>query len=188
MPFEFVGTEIPDVIIIKPKVFSDTRGFFLESYKKSDFENAGIAYDFIQDNHSFSIKGVLRGLHFQYPPYEQGKLVRCIKGAIVDVAVDLRKGSPTFKKWVQCELSQENTMMLWIPPGFAHAFLVVSDEADVVYKVSHAEYAPQADGGIRWDDPDIGIDWQFEKYGIAKPLLSPKDAILPYLKDVIDRL
>lgn len=188
MPFEFIPTEIPDVIIVKPKVFADTRGFFLESYKKSEFENAGIAVTFIQDNHSNSKKGVLRGLHFQYPPYEQGKLVRCIKGAIVDVAVDLRKGSPTFRKWVMCELTQENKMMLWIPPRFAHAFLTITEEADVVYKVSGAEYAPQADGGIRWDDPDIAIDWRLHEYGIEVPLLSDKDKKLPFLKDVIDKL
>jgi len=188
MPFEFISTNIQDVILIKPKVFGDDRGFFLESYKKSDFENAGIDAHFIQDNHSHSTKGVLRGLHFQYAPHEQGKLVRCIKGAILDVAVDLRKGSDTFKKWVIYELSEYNNYMLWIPPGFAHAFLVISDTADVVYKVSHAEYAPHADGGIRWDDPDIAVDWQLAKYGLTHPLLSPKDEKLPYLKDIINKL
>lgn len=188
MPFEFTNTNIKDVILIQAKVFADSRGFFMESYKKSEFEKSCIAHEFIQDNHSHSKKGVLRGLHFQYPPYEQGKLVRCIKGAILDVAVDLRKKSPTFKKWVMYELTQENNMMLWIPPGFAHAFLTISEEADVVYKVSHTEYTPHADGGIRWDDPDIAIDWQLGKYGIDMPLLSDKDSKLPYLKDVIDKL
>ncbi|MCX7680014.1 MAG: dTDP-4-dehydrorhamnose 3,5-epimerase [Spirochaetes bacterium] len=188
MPFEVIDTEIIDVKLIIPKVFFDDRGFFMESFKKSEFENFGIQSDFVQDNHSRSQKGVLRGLHFQYAPYEQGKLVRCTKGAILDVAVDIRKKSATFRKWVMYELSEENNFMLWIPPGFAHAFLVISENADVVYKVSHAEYAPHADGGIRWNDPDIGIIWPFEKFKIVKPLLSPKDAMLPYLRDIVDKL
>ncbi len=188
MPFEFIQTEIPDVILVKPKVFADDRGFFIESYKKSDFQSAGINVDFIQDNHSHSIKGVLRGLHFQKKPYEQGKLVRCSKGAIVDVAVDLRKQSAYFGKWVLCELSEQNNSMLWIPPGFTHAFLTISERADVVYKVSGSEYAPHADAGVRWDDPDIAIAWPLEKYGIGKPLLSPKDEKLPYLKEIIELL
>jgi len=185
MPFEFNKTPLEDVILIKPKVFADDRGFFTETYKHSDFEKAGIGAPFVQDNHSYSKKGVLRGLHFQYKPHEQGKLVRCVRGAIVDVAVDLRKQSPNFGKWVMYELTDENKAMLWIPPGFAHAFLTISNEADVVYKVSGAEYAPDYDGGIRWDDPDIAIQWPLQKYGIEKPLLSPKDEKLPYLKDIV---
>lgn len=188
MPFEFVKTEIEDVIIVKPKVFADDRGFFAETYKKSDFDKAGIKATFIQDNHSYSKKGVLRGLHFQYKPHEQGKLVRCVKGAIADVAVDLRKDSPHFGKWVMYELTGENKEMLWIPPGFAHAFLTISNEADVMYKVSGAEYSPDYDGGIRWDDPDIAIKWPLQKYGIEKPLFSPKDGNLPYLKEIFHML
>ncbi len=182
MPFEFINTAIPDVILVKPKVFSDKRGFFMETYKKSDFKLAGIDTDFVQDNHSKSVKGVLRGLHFQRDPFAQGKLVRCIRGKIFDVAVDIRKGSPTFGKWVGYELSEENRLMLWIPKGFAHGFLTLSDEAEVVYKVSGGEYNPNYDAGIRWDDPDIGIDWPVES--VEEILLSEKDRNLPFLKDV----
>ncbi len=186
MLFEFVRTEITDVILIKPKIFLDDRGFFLESYKRSDYKKAGIDVEFIQDNHSQSIKGVLRGLHFQKKPYEQGKLVRCIKGAIFDVAVDVRKGSATFGRWVAYELTEENNFMIWIPQGFAHAFLTLSERAEVMYKVSNSEYAPEYDAGVRWDDPDIAIQWPLKKYGIVQPILSPKDASLPYLKKISD--
>ncbi len=178
MPFEFFSLEIKDVIVVKPKVFEDSRGFFLETYKKSEFEKAGIKENFNQDNHSKSVKNVLRGIHFQLNPKAQAKLVRCIKGKIFDVAVDLRKNSPTFKKWVGIELSEENKLMLYIPAGFGHGFLTLSDEAEVLYKVTE-EYSPQHDAGIRWDDPDIGITW-----GIENPILSKKDANLPYLKDL----
>ncbi len=171
MPFEFMKTEIPEVVLIKPKVFGDERGFFLETYKKSDFEKAGIDTNFVQDNHSRSLKNVLRGLHFQEHPKEQGKLVRCIKGRIFDVAVDIRPGSPTFKKWVGFELSEENKLMLWIPPGFAHGFLVLSEVAEIIYKVSGNEYSPEHDRSIRWDDPDIGIPWPLA----GEPILSEKD-------------
>ena len=181
MPFEFIKTEMPDVILVKPKVFNDKRGFFMETYKKSDFESAGIDTDFVQDNHSKSIKGVLRGLHFQKEPFAQGKLVRCVKGKIFDVAVDIRKGSPTFGKWVGYELSDENRLMLWIPKGFAHGFLTLSDEAEVIYKVSGGEYAPEYDAGIRWNDPDINIRWPLDK--VEQVLLSEKDRNLPFLKD-----
>ena len=181
MPFEFVKTEIPDIILVKPRVFTDCRGFFMETYKKSDFKLAGIDTDFVQDNHSKSIKGVLRGLHYQKEPFAQGKLVRCIRGKIFDVAVDIRKGSPTFGKWVGYELSEENRLMLWIPKGFAHGFLTLSEEAEVVYKVSGGEYNPDYDAGIRWDDPDIGIDWPVES--VEEVLLSEKDRNLPFLKD-----
>ena len=182
MPFEFEPLQIPEVILIKPKLFSDDRGFFLETYKRSDFERAGIGFDFIQDNHSGSKKGVLRGLHYQKRPAVQGKLVRCIKGVIFDVAVDIRIGSPTFGKWVGVYLSEENRHMLWIPPGFAHGFLVVSDYAEVIYKVSHSEYSPTHDAGILWNDPDIGIEWPTNL--VERVILSEKDAKLPKLKDL----
>ncbi len=182
MPFKFVKTKIPDVILIKPKIFQDERGFFLETYKKSDFEKAGIKAEFVQDNHSKSVKGVLRGLHFQKKPFAQGKLVRCIKGKIFDVAVDIRKGSPTFGKWVGYEISEENKYILWIPEGFAHGFLTLSDEAEVIYKVSGGEYSPQHDAGIIWNDPDINIKWPLEQ--IDEIILSEKDKKLPFLKEI----
>ena len=182
MPFEFIKTEIPDVILIKPKVFQDERGFFLETYKKSDFEKVGIKAEFVQDNHSKSVKGVLRGLHFQKKPFAQGKLVRCIRGKIFDVAVDIRKGSPTFGKWVGYELSEENRYILWIPEGFAHGFLTLSDEAEVIYKVSGGEYSPEHDAGIIWNDPDIDIKWPLDQ--VDEIILSEKDKKLPFLKEI----
>jgi len=182
MPFEFEPLAIPEVILIKPKVFSDERGFFLETYKKSEFKRAGIPYEFIQDNHSASNKGVLRGLHYQKKPAVQGKLVRCIRRVIFDVAVDIRVGSTTFGKWVGVYLSEENKHMLWIPPGFAHGFLVVSDYAEVIYNVSHSEYSPAHDAGIRWNDPEIGIEWPL--YLVDKVILSNKDENLPTLKEL----
>jgi len=182
MPFEFERLEIPDVILVKPKVFKDSRGFFLETYKESDFVKAGITNKFVQDNHSMSVKGVLRGIHYQKKPAVQGKLVRCIKGAIFDVAVDIRKGSPTFGKWVVVILSEENHYMLWIPPGFAHGFLTLSDRAEVIYKVSDSEYSPEHDAGIIWNDPDIGIKWPLEEVG--EVILSEKDSKLPRLREL----
>ncbi|WP_456484997.1 dTDP-4-dehydrorhamnose 3,5-epimerase [Desulfurobacterium sp.] len=179
MPFEFLKTEIPEVIIVKPRVFGDERGFFLETYKKSDFTKAGINGEFVQDNHSKSRKGVLRGLHYQAKPKMQGKLVRCIKGRIFDVAVDIREGSSTFGKWVGVELSEENKLMLWIPEGFAHGFLTLSEEAEIVYKVSGSEYSPEHDRSIRWNDPQIGIEWPIDK----EPLLSEKDRNAPFLQE-----
>ena len=179
MPFEFIETEIPEVILVKPKVFTDTRGFFMETYKKSDFKKVGIDTDFVQDNHSKSVKGVLRGLHYQLEPRAQGKLVRCIRGKIFDVAVDIRKGSPTFGKWVGVELSEENKLMLWIPKGFAHGFLTLSDEAEIVYKVSGSEYSPEHDRCIRWNDPDINIKWPLN----GEPILSEKDRLAPTLRE-----
>lgn len=176
MPFEFIKLEIPDVVLIKPLVFPDERGFFMETFKKSDFVRNGINYDFVQDNHSKSKKGVLRGLHYQLNPKAQGKLVRCIKGKIWDVAVDIRKGSPWYSKWVAVELSEENKHMLWIPPGFAHGFVALED-AEMIYKCT-AEYAPELDRGIIWNDPELAISWP-----VKEPILSPKDAKLPFLKD-----
>ncbi len=177
MPFIFKRLEIPDVILIEPKIFEDSRGFFMETYKYSEFKENGIEYEFVQDNHSKSKKGVLRGLHYQLRPMEQGKLVRCIRGRIWDVAVDIRKGSPWYKKWVAVELSEENKLMLWVPPGFAHGFIALEDNTEVFYKVTK-EYAPELDRGIIWNDPDIGIKWPIEN-----PILSEKDSKLPRLKD-----
>lgn len=179
MPFNFTKTAIPGLIIVEPRVFGDERGFFLESYKCSEFQANGIDVDFCQDNHSKSTKGVLRGLHFQKPPKQQAKLVRCTKGKIFDVAVDIRPDSPTFKKWVGVELSEENKKMLYIPEGLAHGFIVISDEAEVLYKASD-EYSPELDTGIRWDDPDIGVQWEYDN-----PIISQKDASLPFLKDIL---
>ncbi len=175
MPFLFTPLQIPDVILIEPRVFPDARGFFLETYKHSEFADHGIPETFVQDNHSRSSKGVLRGLHFQNPPRAQGKLVRAVRGVIFDVAVDIRPGSPTFGQWVAETLSDANHRMLYIPPGFAHGFLVLSDLADVSYKVT-AEYAPDLDSGVIWNDPTIAIQWP-----MPSPLLSPKDASLPSL-------
>ena len=179
MPFEFKKTTINDVILVIPKVFDDSRGFFLETYKKSEFQQNGINVDFLQDNHSKSSKGVLRGLHYQTNPKAQAKLVRCSKGKILDVAVDIRKNSPTFGKWVGEILSEENKRMLYIPAGFAHGFVVLSNEAELLYKASE-EYSPQNDKGIKWNDPNINIDWKID----FRPLVSEKDNSLPFLKDV----
>jgi len=179
MPFIFNKTKIADVILIEPKVFGDDRGFFVESYKKSDFVQNGIDVDFNQDNHSKSTKGVLRGLHYQLHPKAQAKLVRCVRGKIFDVAVDIRQDSKTFGKWVGFELSEENKHMLYIPVGFAHGFVVLSNEAELLYKASH-EFSLEHDRGIRWNDPEINIDWKID----FAPLISDKDTKQPFLKDV----
>ena len=175
---EFIQTAISGVVLIKPKVFGDERGFFIESYKKSLFVANGIGADFIQDNHSKSAKGVLRGLHYQLDPNAQGKLVRCVKGAVFDVAVDIRHGSPSFGKWVGYELSEENKHMLWIPAGFAHGFVTLEDDTEFLYKTT-GEYAPECDRGIKFDDPEIGIKWP----KLANLLLSEKDQKQPLLRD-----
>jgi dTDP-4-dehydrorhamnose 3,5-epimerase len=175
MPFEFEETAIPGVVVVRPRAFGDDRGFFVETYKQSDFAGAGIAGRFVQDNHSRSSRGVLRGLHFQKDPKAQGKLVRCVGGAIFDVAVDIRKGSPSYARWVGMELSEQNGLMLYVPPGFAHGFLTLSEKADVIYKCTE-EYAAELDRGVIWNDPEIGIDWP-----VATPLLSSKDGRLPLL-------
>lgn len=175
VPFEFRQMEIPGPVLIESKVFSDDRGFFLEVYKHSEFINAGVPEHFVQDNFSRSSEGVLRGLHYQKDPRAQGKLVRCMKGNIFDVAVDIRKGSPTYARWVGQELSERNNLMLYIPPGFAHGFLTLSETAEVLYKCT-AEYSPSDDRGIIWNDPDINIAW-----GEKDPLLSAKDDMLPVL-------
>jgi len=179
MPFEFIKQEIKDVILVKPKVFGDNRGFFMESYKKSEFISNGIDAEFVQDNHSKSSAHVLRGLHYQAKPYSQAKLVRCTKGRIYDVAVDLRKNSPTFKKYVKVELSEENKQMLFIPEGFAHGFVALSYEVEILYKTT-GEYNPLADRGVLWKDKDINIDWEID----FEPILSDKDKIQPRLNEI----
>lgn len=166
----FIPTAIPDVIVIEPKVFADDRGFFLESYQKQRFSEAGIPFDFVQDNHSKSQQGVLRGLHYQLQQ-TQGKLVRVVAGEIFDVAVDIRKSSPTFGKWAGDYLSAENKKMLWVPAGFAHGFLVTSSSAEVLYKATDY-YAPQWERSIKWDDLAINIAWPLYD---NKPTLSIKD-------------
>ena len=181
MPFEFERLDIPNVVIVKPKVFEDERGFFIETYKKGDFEKAGINVEFIQENHSKSKYGVLRGLHFQREPYAQSKLVRCIKGKIIDAAVDIRQNSPTFKKYVSAELSEDNKLMLFIPKGFAHGFVVLSKEAEIIYKVDNV-YAPSHESGLIWNDKKINIKWP-----INNPILSQKDKELPSLEELIKR-
>lgn len=173
-----VKTNVEDVIIIEPKVFGDHRGWFTETYSKEKFKEHGIEIDFIQDNHSFSAqKGTLRGLHFQLNPKAQTKLVRCTKGKILDVAVDLRVGSPTYKKWVAVELTEENKKQLLVPKGFAHGFLTLTDNVEVQYKVDEY-YSPENDRSIRFDDPDIGVIW-----GGDSPILSDKDLNAPSLKE-----
>lgn len=152
-------TRIPDVMVVEPKVFGDARGFFYESFNQVAFNAAtGTAFTFVQDNHSRSSQGVLRGLHYQLPPHAQGKLVRVVRGAVWDVAVDIRQGSPTFGQWVGQELTEDNHKQFWIPPGFAHGFVVLSESADFLYKTTNY-YAPQSDRGIAWNDPDLGIAW-----------------------------
>lgn len=179
MPFEFEKQKIEDVILVKPKVFGDNRGFFMETYKKSDFFANGITEEFVQDNHSKSTKGVLRGLHYQAKPYGQAKLVRCSKGRIYDVAVDIRKDSKTYGQYVKVELSEENKHMLFIPNGFAHGFVALTDEVELFYKTG-GEYAPNADRGIFWKDEDINIDWEID----FEPILSEKDKVQPKFKDI----
>jgi len=173
-------TAIEGVLILEPSVFGDERGFFLESYNQKVVDDAlGHEVRFVQDNHSRSAKGVLRGLHYQLPPHAQGKLVRVTQGSVFDVAVDLRRSSPSFGRWVGVELSGQNHRQLWLPPGMAHGFLVTSDSADFLYKTTQY-YAPEAERCVRWDDPSIGIDWP----ALGRtPVLSAKDAAAPGLAD-----
>lgn len=169
-----IKTELSGVLIFEPKVFGDDRGFFLESFNQRDFEQSvGHTVNFVQDNHSKSTKGVLRGLHYQLAPFAQGKLVRCVAGEVFDVAVDIRRDSPTFGKWAGVYLSAENKRQFWIPEGFAHGFLVLSDEAEFLYKTTNY-YAPDYDRGIRWDDPEISIKWPLPS-GL-NVILSAKDS------------
>jgi len=177
---EIIPTEIPDVCIIKPKIFKDDRGYFLESYSREKLSRAGIDVDFVQDNESKSSKGVLRGLHFQRPPYAQGKLVRVIKGAAFDVAVDLRQHSPWFGRWVGVNLNEQEKNMCWIPPGFAHGFLTLEDETIFAYKCTNI-YHPASEGSVLWNDPQLGIQWP-----VLQPLLSEKDQHAPLMCDLDD--
>lgn len=175
-----IKTAIPDVLIFEPKVFGDERGFFFESYNHKQFEESiGHPVNFVQDNHSKSIKGVLRGLHFQLHPHAQGKLIRCIAGEIFDVAVDVRESSPTFGKWVSVIISEQNKKQIYIPEGFAHGFYVISDIAEVIYKTTEF-WSKEHERSIRWSDSDINIDWPIS----SDPILSEKDACAVSLKQL----
>ena len=178
--FKFIETKIKDLYIIEPKVFGDNRGYFMETYSKKDFDEAGLTMTFVQDNESKSSKGVLRGMHFQ-TKHTKGKLVRVTKGSVYDVAVDLRKGSPTYGQWEGVLLTDENKKQFYVPEGFAHGFLVLSDEAVFNYKCTDF-YAPEYDGGLLWNDPDVGIEWPLE--GIEEVLLSEKDKKQKRLKEL----
>jgi dTDP-4-dehydrorhamnose 3,5-epimerase len=176
---QFTPTAIPEVILIKPDVFGDERGYFFESYHTGKFAENGIHDVFVQDNESRSQKGVLRGLHFQREPFAQGKLVRVVKGAVLDIAVDIRPQSPTFGKWVSMELSGENKLICWIPKGFAHGFLTLEDDTIFTYKCSGL-YNKASEGSILWNDPQLGINW-----GVETPSLSEKDKMAPLFRDAI---
>ncbi|MBK9291057.1 MAG: dTDP-4-dehydrorhamnose 3,5-epimerase [Bacteroidetes bacterium] len=176
---EIIETGIPDLLIVKPVVFEDHRGYFFESYNKEKFLQKGIDQNFVQDNESKSAKNVLRGLHFQKPPFAQGKLVRVMKGAVLDVAVDIRKKSPTYGKWASIVLSESNKWMYWIPPGFAHGFVTLEDDTVFFYKCTNV-YNKASEGSIRWNDPDLNIDW-----GVTDPLLSDKDREAPLFRDFV---
>ncbi len=178
---EFIKADIEGIMIIKPRVFQDERGYFFESYNKNNFMQAGIDVCFVQDNQSESMKNVLRGLHFQNPPFEQGKLVRVIKGAVLDVAVDIRKGSPTYGKWNSVELSEDNQLMYWIPPGFAHGFVALEDHTLFSSKCTSV-FNKESEGSILWNDTDLKIDWKTDK-----PLLSDKDLKAPLFRDFISQ-
>ncbi len=175
MPFTFTNLTIPDIVLVEPKVFPDERGYFMESFKASDFKKANLPTHFVQDNFSVSKKGVIRGLHYQKNPKAQGKLVSVLKGGVWDVAVDIRRKSSTFLKWVTVELNDSNHAMLYIPPGFAHGFISLTEDVHLLYKCTN-EYDPQADAGIRWNDPDIAISWP-----IDNPIVSKKDQDLPWI-------
>lgn len=178
---EFSRTELPGVVVVDPKVWSDQRGFFLEFYHAEKFRRGGIDARFVQDNHSYSVEGTLRGLHGQCRS-PQGKFLRVIRGAIYDVAVDLRRSSPTFKRWLGLELSAENRRMVYIPPGLVHGFCVTSDVAEIEYKCT-AVYDPEDEFGVVWNDPDLAIDWPTDA-----PILSEKDASFPRLAEILDTL
>ena len=172
-------TRLAGVLLIEPRVFGDARGFFCETYQAERYAEAGVPAGFVQDNVSRSGRGTLRGLHFQAPPHAQGKLVSCLDGAVFDVAVDLRRGSPTYGEWFGAELSAENMRQMFVPAGFAHGFVVTSETALFSYKVSGV-YAPRAEGSVRWDDPDLAIGWPVET-----PILSDKDATAPLFADLV---
>ena len=175
---QVIKTELLDMYILEPTVFEDDRGWMMESWSAAKMEAGGLKYEFVQDNHSFSVKkGVLRGVHFQKGDAAQTKLVRCTSGAILDVAVDLRKGSPTYKKWVAVELSAKNKRQILVPRGFGHGFLTLTENVEFLYKVDNV-YNFEADRSIRWDDPELAIDW-----GIKNPILAKRDAEAPFLRD-----
>ena len=178
MPFSFKRLSMPDIILVDPQSFPDDRGFFFESFKESEFLSGGIDKKFVQDSFSHSIRGVIRGLHFQKTPKAQAKLVSVLKGEIFDVAVDIRKNSPTYGKWVSEILSENNHKLLYMPEGFAHGFCVLSEEADVLYKISN-EYSPEHEDGIIWNDPKLNIDWP-----ISKPIISSNDSKLPLFENL----
>lgn len=180
--FSRIKTALPGIFTITPRIFRDSRGFFMESYTRNDFQGMGIPDEFVQDNHSCSQKGVLRGLHFQ-SLYPQGKLVRVVSGSIFDVVVDIRKGSPTWKEWIAVTLSALDPSLLWVPPGCAHGFLSLENNTNVLYKTTEY-YHPEYDVGIRWDDPDLDISWPLKDLGIESPIVSLKDAALPCLSDI----
>lgn len=174
-----IETNVLDVYILEPKVFGDKRGWFMESWSKKKMEDIELFYDFVQDNQSFSsVKGTIRGLHFQKGEYSQAKLVRCVKGAVIDVAVDIRKGSPTYKKWVSVELSEENKRQLIIPRGFAHGFVTLTDEVEFLYKADNY-YCQESEGSIVWNDSEINVNW-----GVKNPIVSDKDANSPIFDDI----
>ena len=175
--FELLSTQLPDVLLLKPRVFRDSRGFFAETYRADQFEEIGIPVRFVQDNHSQSVKGTLRGLHYQLRR-PQSKLCRVVRGSVLDVAVDIRLGSPTFGRMASAVLSAENMHQIYIPAGFAHGFIVLSDDAEFLYKCSDY-YDPSGEYGVIWSDPDLGIQWD-----IGEPTLSPKDSQYPRLKDI----
>ena len=176
----FIKTRIPDLIIIEPKVFGDNRGYFFESFNYNEFKNSIYEVNFVQDNESKSSRGVLRGLHFQKPPFAQAKLVRCVKGKVLDIAVDIRKGSPTYGEYEIVELSEDNKRQLFVPRGFAHGFVVISDEAIFSYKVDNW-YSPEHDSGILWNDASLNIDWQINPDEV---LLSEKDKVLQVFENL----
>ncbi|HPK04660.1 MAG TPA: dTDP-4-dehydrorhamnose 3,5-epimerase [Bacteroidales bacterium] len=176
---EIVKTEIPDVLIIKPVVFRDERGYFFESFHSERYREAGIDFAFVQDNESKSQKGVLRGLHLQKPPFAQGKLIRVVKGAVLDVVVDVRRNSPYYGKWVSTILTEENKWMFWVPPGFAHGFLTLENDTVFFYKCT-AFYNKGSEMAIRWNDPQLAINW-----GIEDPILSEKDKNSPFFSEFI---
>jgi dTDP-4-dehydrorhamnose 3,5-epimerase len=181
--FKKIETPLEGVYILEPTVFEDHRGFFMESYNKRDFEEIGLYFDFVQDNHSLSVQaGVLRGLHFQLEPKAQTKVVRVLKGVIYDVVVDIRKGSPTFGKWIGVIVSEYNKRQIVVPKGFAHGVLTLVPNTEILYKVDEY-YSPEHDRAIRWNDPDLNIDWP-----IKEPILSDKDKNAPFLKDIIDEI
>ncbi len=171
-------TELSGLMIIEPTVFGDNRGYFFESFNADIFKSAGLETGFVQDNESKSSRGVLRGLHFQEPPFEQGKLVRVVRGAVMDVSVDIRKNSPTFGKWLSFKLTEQNKKMLWIPPGFAHGFVTLEEETVFIYKCTNV-YNKGSENSISWNDPDLNIDW-----GIENPVISEKDKKAPSFREL----